>query len=389
MFWVYRQTFACIQAEVCCCAQDMNGLDRLAFLSIFREQIWFIEGHFCVHAEKTLDEPEMWTVLHWFLCSCFSFNIPWTDLVYRGSFLRTRREDPRWARDVNGLTLVSLFLLFFQYSVNRSGLSRVIFAYPQRRPSMSQRCERSYIGWLVVLNWFELNWIVLYYIYLIILLYIGGVVIHPNSGFQVPNCSFVKLVSLFVTLQRSGFPNPTAERTLLVCLFVTLQRSGFSNPTAERTLLVCLFLLFFQYSVNRSGLSRVIFAYPQRRPSMSQRCERSYIGFFVLAFLSIFREQIWFIEGHFCVPAEKTLDEPEMWTVLHWLIGCIELIWIELYCIVLYFFIIPSIPRWGVTTPKLYSDHCPSSDLSYRFDLLAFLSVFIFFIRHPGTEWIL
>jgi len=189
--------------------------------------------------------------------SCFSFNIPWTDLVYRGSFLRTRREDPGWARDVNGLTLVSLFLLFFQYSVNRSGLSRVIFAYPQRRPSMSQRCERSYIG------------------------------------------------------------------------------------------------------------------------------------FFVLAFLSIFREQIWFIEGHFCVPAEKTLDEPEMWTVLHWLIGCIELIWIELYCIVLYFFIIPSIPRWGVTTPKLYSDHCPSSDLSYRFDLLAFLSVFIFFIRHPGTEWIL
>ena len=95
--------------------------------------------------------------------------------------------------------------------------------------------------------------------------------------------------------------------------FFTLQRSG-SGLTLQRSgsFFICFYLLIFQYSVNRSGLSRVIFAYPQRRPWMSQRCERSYIGFFVLAFLSIFREQIWFIEGHFCVPAEKTLDEPEM-----------------------------------------------------------------------------
>ena len=56
--------------------------------------------------------------------SCFSFNIPWTDLVYRGSFLRTRREDPRWARDVNGLTLVDWL---YWIDLNWIGLYYIIF----------------------------------------------------------------------------------------------------------------------------------------------------------------------------------------------------------------------------------------------------------------------
>jgi len=163
VFRVDRLTFPCTQGKVWRCAWYTNCFDLPAFLSIFSECSGWIGWHFPVLRVKSDDVPGTRTVL--------------------------------------------IFLLFFQYCVNSLGGSADIAWYSRRRLTICPGCERSYIGWLIVLywliDWFILIYIVLYYIYFIILLYRGGVVIHPNTGFrvQISICSHVS--------------DPTAERITL------------------------------------------------------------------------------------------------------------------------------------------------------------------------------